>query len=92
VTAAVIITFTEPMRASSVAYACVPDVAGELSWNASGEIAHFEHANFEPKTHYTFTVTAAKDVAGNPLAEPLEVAFMTQELYLAYLPLIVKSE
>ena len=92
VTAAVVITFTEPMRASSVAYACVPDVAGELSWNASGEIARFEHANFEPKTHYTFTVTAAKDVAGNPLSEPLEASFITQEVYLVHLPIVLRSE
>jgi hypothetical protein len=91
-TAAVIITFTEPMRTSSVAYACVPAVAGGLNWNTDGEVARFTHVNFEPQTRYTFTVAAARDVAGNPLPRPLEVTFTTQEVYLVHLPLVLRND
>ena len=90
--AAVIITFTEPMRTSSVVYTSVPPVAGSLSWTADGDVARFAHARFDPVTQYTFTVAAAKDVAGNSLADPLVLSFTTQEAYFVYLPLVVKEE
>ena len=88
--AAVIITFTEPMRTSSVATTCAPPVTGWLSWDADGQVARFDHASFKPLTHYTFTVTAAKDVAGNPMPAPLALSFTTGES-LVYLPLVVKD-
>ena len=55
---------------------------GELAALVKGEV------NGNPE----FTVTAAKDVAGNPLPEPLEASFITQEVYLVHLPIVLRSE
>ncbi|MEE8389792.1 MAG: Ig-like domain-containing protein, partial [Anaerolineae bacterium] len=94
VTAAVIITFTEPMRASSVVYSIAPFVAGWLSWDGSGQIATYRHyyTDFLEGETYTFTVTAAKDVAGNSLADPLEVTFTAQEIRMVYLPVVLRND
>jgi hypothetical protein len=89
--ASIIITFTEPMRTHTVAYSSEPPVSGGLSWDASDTIARFYHASFAQDSPYTFTVTAARDIAGNQLVGPLELAFKTQRVYSVYLPLGLKS-
>ena len=92
VTATVTITFTESMRTSAVAYAIVPSVTGGLAWGGGGQLATFHHADFRRGECYTFTVTAAKDLAGNPLSGTLTLTFTTQDSNIIYLPLIVKDQ
>lgn len=90
--AALIVTFTEPMRADSLLYSSLPALSGGFVWDAAGQVARFHHAGFVGDTPYTFTVSAARDLAGNPLLGPLQVAFRTQKLFLTYLPLTLKND
>lgn len=92
VTATVILTFTEPMRTGAVAYILVPVISGGLNWDEDEQVATFHHANFQGGEQYTFTVTTAKDVAGNSLPEPLNLTFVTREADQIYLPLVVKHD
>jgi hypothetical protein len=92
VTATVTITFTESMRTSTVAYAILPSVIGGLAWGGGEQLATFHHADFQPGECYTFIVTAAKDLAGNPLSGTLTLTFTTQESNMIYLPLVVKNQ
>jgi hypothetical protein len=89
--ASVIVTFTEPMRTDSVVFVIDPGVAGQVSWDASQEVATFNHDGFAVDTSYTFAVTAAKDVAGNALAESIDLTFHTTVQYLIFLPLTVRN-
>jgi hypothetical protein len=92
VTATVKITFTESMRPTAVTYAIVPSVIGGLAWDGDGQLATFHHTGFQPGECYTFTVTAAKDLAGNPLSGTLTLTFTTQESNIIHLPLVVKEQ
>ncbi|MDY7077081.1 MAG: C25 family cysteine peptidase [Chloroflexota bacterium] len=92
VDASLYITFTEPVRTDSVAYTIVPSVPGWLFWSPSGEVARFDHVDFQEEEAYTFTVATAKDVAGNELAEPLEQVFTTRGTHLVYLPVVLRND
>lgn len=92
VTATIVTTFSEPMRTSSVDYTIMPATYGWLSWDEDGQIARFGHyADFQGGETYTFMVTAAQDLAGNSLAEPLEITFTTEETYSIYLPVVLRN-
>ncbi|MBV7333619.1 Ig-like domain-containing protein [Chloroflexi bacterium TSY] len=88
----IIISFTEPMRTNSVAYTIVPDIAGELSWDDEGRKATFSHTSpYLAAQDYTVTVSAGQDIAGNALATPLELTFVTKEQTKSvYLPVMLK--
>jgi hypothetical protein len=89
--ASVIVTFTEPMRTDSVVFDADPHIEGSVSWDAGQEVATFNHDGFAVDTTYTVAVTAAKDVAGNALAEPLDLTFHTTTQYLIFLPMTVRN-
>lgn len=69
VNAPIVIGFSEPINTSSFTYTCVPDPGNwTVAWNATNDTVTLTHDNFATSTSYTFTVTAANDMTGNPLA------------------------
>ena len=86
-----IITFTEAMRTNTVVHTIEPAVVGWLSWEPDDRIARFDHLDFQVGETYTFSVASGRDVAGNPIAEPLQLVFTTQERYQIYLPLVLNN-
>jgi methionine-rich copper-binding protein CopC len=65
----VVITFSEAIDTGTFAYTIVPDPGGwSWVWSVGDTIATGSHIDFAASTGYTFTVTAADDLAGNPLA------------------------
>jgi len=85
------ISFSEPMRKSSVSFDLTPSVYGWLAWDREGRVATFYHFDFATDQEYTFSITAAKDLAGNELVQALELTFTTQDLQFVYLPLVVRA-
>ncbi|MEA3281418.1 MAG: Ig-like domain-containing protein [Euryarchaeota archaeon] len=79
VTTDVAVTFDEAMNQTSAegAFSITPDVAGAFSW--SEDIMTFTPgADLADNTTYDITIsTGAKDLAGNPLAEPFTWSFTT---------------
>jgi hypothetical protein len=66
--APIVIYFSESITASSVIVTTVPAVTGVVkSWNPTHTRLSITHDNFTASTGYTVTVTAATDLAGNPL-------------------------
>jgi len=64
----VIIHFLEAINISTFVYIVMPDPGGwTWTWNANNTSVRGTHNNFQPLTTYTFWVTAAEDLAGNPL-------------------------
>jgi methionine-rich copper-binding protein CopC len=67
----IVLTFDEAMDTSSLTYTCAPDpggwpVMGPALWSVGDTVCTLTHNNFAGETVYTFDVTAATDVAGNP--------------------------
>jgi len=65
----IVITFSEAINTTTLASTCVPDPGGwSWSWSGYNTVATGTHTDFAGSTSYTFTVTAADDIGGNPLA------------------------
>ena len=90
--AAVVITFSEPIDAGSLAYAVTPDPGGwSTVWDEGGTVATLTHHPFAYLASYTVTVTVADDLAGHPLAvAPVVWSFATAP-YRVCLPLVVRN-
>jgi CSLREA domain-containing protein len=90
-----VITFDEPIDPATLSYSCEPDPGGwAAAWNGLGTVVTLTHDLMTYATVYTVTVTAAADLAGNPLAEPYPWSFTTEaapakEVW-TYLPLLFK--
>lgn len=68
-TTPIVVTFSEEMDTSSFTYTLVPSPGGEVvTWSAGDTVATINHTAFANSTSYTFTVTAANDMVGNPSA------------------------
>jgi uncharacterized repeat protein (TIGR01451 family) len=90
--AAVVITFSEPIDAGSLAYNITPD-PGDWStvWDEGGTAATLIHHPFAYLASYTVTVTVADDLMGHPLAgAPVAWHFATAP-YRVCLPLVVRN-
>jgi uncharacterized repeat protein (TIGR01451 family) len=90
--AAVVITFSEPIDAGSLAYTITPDPGGwSTVWDEGGTVATLIHHPFAYLAGYTVTVTVADDLAGHPLAgAPVAWHFATAP-YRVCLPLAVRN-
>jgi hypothetical protein len=65
----VVITFSEEIDTATFMWTIAPDPGGwTWVWSAGNTTATGSHTNFADNTTYNFTVTAADDLAGNPLA------------------------
>ncbi|MBA3045378.1 MAG: Ig-like domain-containing protein [Candidatus Thermoplasmatota archaeon] len=68
---AVEITFSESINTGTFAYTCTPNPGGwSTVWGSvtyPNDMVTLSHANFAYGTSYSFQVTAAQDLAGNPL-------------------------
>ncbi len=77
----IVVTFSEAMNASSVqaAFQVTPSVTGTFSWsNGSRTLTLLISGSLAVATSYTVTVsTGARDLAGNPLAQPFVFTFAT---------------
>jgi hypothetical protein len=86
------ITFSEPIQASTFAYTVVPDPGGwNVGWHPNRRVVALAHAPFDSGTTYTVMVYAA-DLAGNHLPGEGYTWSFTSRAYLAYLPLVMRSE
>jgi hypothetical protein len=90
-TAPIVITFSEPIITSTFTYTITPDPGDRIaSWNGTNTVVTLTHNNvFSGKTVYTVTVTAADDLAGNPLSAPYTWHFATP--HLVYLPIVLRN-
>jgi hypothetical protein len=69
IAANIVVTFSEAINTGTVAYTCNPDPGGWTpGWNgpANTELT-LTHNAFAESTLFTLTITAAQDIAGNPL-------------------------
>ncbi len=77
----IVVAFSEPMNTSSVqaAFQVTPSATGTFSWsNGSRTLTLLISGSLALGTSYTVTVsTGAKDLAGNPLAQPFVFTFAT---------------
>jgi len=81
----VIITFSEAINTGTVTYTCSPNPGGwGSSWSGGNTILTLTHTNFASYSSYTFTVTAAKDVAGNSMLLPYPFSFTTLDIISPY--------
>ncbi|MBA3045379.1 MAG: Ig-like domain-containing protein [Candidatus Thermoplasmatota archaeon] len=85
ITQSVIITFSESINTGTFAYSCTPNPGGwSATWSTvtyTNDRVTMTHTSFVYSTAYTFTVSAAQDLAGNPLvagAVPNPWSFTTQ--------------
>jgi uncharacterized repeat protein (TIGR01451 family) len=91
-TAPVVITFSEVIDTDTFAYTITPDPgAGSALWGAGDTVVTVTDAPFVGLVTYTFTVTAAADLAGNPLAGVPYTWHFTTAFYQLYLPLVVRD-
>ncbi len=79
INAPVLITFSEAINTDGFDYLATPNPGG---WSATrsgdGAAVSLEHTPFAYQTTYTFTVSAAYDLAGNPLSDaPVQWTFTT---------------
>ena len=77
----IVLNFSESIDISTFAYSCSPDPGGwSVSWSNNNTTATLTHADFQNFVTYTFTVSEAKDLAGNSLAgAPAGVSFTTEK-------------
>ncbi|UCE38945.1 MAG: Ig-like domain-containing protein, partial [Thermoplasmata archaeon] len=84
ITANVVVNFSEEMNTSSVTFTCNPDPSGWTpSWSNGNKTVTYSHDNFDSETSYIFTITGAKDLAGNDLvagAVPNPWSFTTEDV------------
>jgi Tol biopolymer transport system component len=81
------ITFTEPMKISSVehSFRINPRVKGAFSWSGN-ELLFLPSRNLAYSSRYTVTIShAAQDVAGKHLARSVRNTFITQSRHLLFL-------
>ncbi|UCG68634.1 MAG: tandem-95 repeat protein, partial [Thermoplasmata archaeon] len=65
----IIVTFSEAMNTSSVAFASSPNPGGWfVTWSNGDTVATFSHDLFDDYTSYIFQITDGKDLADNNLA------------------------
>jgi parallel beta-helix repeat protein len=77
-TEVVTINFSEPIDPASLKFACSPDPGSwVVLWNADFTRAILLHADFAYKTSYSVVISAAKDMAGNPLSNSTILTFTT---------------
>jgi hypothetical protein len=87
-----VITFTEPIEASSFAMNVVPDPGGwVVQWNGVGDVVTLNHDDFESHTTYTVTVSAANDMVGLPLAGAPRSWPFTTEVHQVFLPTVLRN-
>lgn len=88
----IIVTFSETIDTTTVAYTCSPNPDGwAVMWNVDNTVATFTHNLFTSYTNYTFQITAGKDLAGIDLASstiPNPWTFRTRD---ALSPTIISS-
>ncbi|UCE38551.1 MAG: Ig-like domain-containing protein [Thermoplasmata archaeon] len=62
----IIVTFSEAMDTSSIAYICTPDPGGWfVGWSNGDKVFTLSHNPFLVGTIYSFQITSAKDISGN---------------------------
>ena len=89
--ATVVITFSEPISVPTFAYGVSPDPGGWLEdWGSNDTVVTLTHDVFAYGTVYNASVTAAEDVAGNPMASPYEWSFTTIMVRI-YLPVVLRN-
>jgi hypothetical protein len=73
----VVLSFSQPMDTTSVAYTIVPAVSGiSERWSNGDTVLTLDHDPFAVSTTYTITVTAASDTEGQALTNaPFEWSF-----------------
>jgi len=72
------ITFNEAIDTTSLAFSSSPNPGGwSVTWSSGDRVATISHFTFLEKTEYTFTVTGAKDLAGNDLTSANRVLVFT---------------
>jgi hypothetical protein len=81
VNAGIVITFSEAISTSAFSYTVSPDPGGlAQSWDSAKRVVTLTHNAFASETTYTVTVTQARDLAGNPLANaPVVWSFTTSD-------------
>jgi hypothetical protein len=94
--AALVLTFSEPVQPSTLAFTVTPDPGGwSAQWDEQGMVVTLTHAAFLPGQTYTVQVLQARDLAGNPLDLPPAWAFTTLAPlppgYQVFLPLALKK-
>lgn len=90
--APVVITFSEAIDAGSLTYTVDPDPGGwSEAWNGAGTAVTLTHVAFTGETVYTVTVTAADDLAGNPLADTPYIWSFETERHLIYVPAVLNE-
>ncbi|MBN1873294.1 MAG: tandem-95 repeat protein [Anaerolineae bacterium] len=89
----VMITFSKVINTSTLTFSVIPDPGGwQFVWSAGDRVVTLQHNDFASDTRYTFTVTAASDLAGNPLSHPYVWSFTTEITgYSIYLPTVVRN-
>jgi hypothetical protein len=96
VTASLVITFSEPMITSTLAYTVTPDPGDWAeSWSDGDTVVTLGHADLAHSTVYTVTVDAA-DTDGMPLVPgpvPNPWSFVTESgvLFRLYLPVLLRN-
>jgi uncharacterized repeat protein (TIGR01451 family) len=91
-TAPIVVAFSEPISASTFTYSISPDPGGwSVSWADSDTVATLLHDTFGYWRTHLFTVTAAADLAGNPLAGAPDAWPFTTVPHRTYLPLVTRG-
>jgi len=98
INASLVVTFSEPLIAGSLAYTVTPPVSGTLvTWNAAGTVLTLSHGGLAYSQTYTVTV-AAQDLEGlglvpGPVPNPwsFATAAAPPPLQRIYLPLVFKG-
>ncbi len=80
ITEEVRVVFSEPMNSTAFAYSCSPDPGGwRLTWVENNTTVILTHDPFDFNTTYEFTISSARDLAGNSMEENHTVVFTTAE-------------
>ncbi len=90
VTTPLVITFSEVVNTGTFTYTLAPDPGDWVeTWSAGNTVVTLSHDTFIGGTVYSVSVTAADDLAGNPLGwAPVTWNFTT--VYSIYLPITSK--
>ena len=67
-TSNIVVTFSERMDTSTVAFTCSPNPSGWLvAWSTNDTVATYMHSPFQRFTTYSMHIVSGKDLAGNNL-------------------------